>query len=390
MSDVEVAQSLTLPVNGTFLGRMQLPHRPYPSIATVRDGVIYDITSREGPTVSEICELEDPAAYVRSQIGFPIATLKDISANSLELRRDCERPYLLSPVDLQAVKAAGVTFAISLLERLIEEHARGSADKAGSIRADILGTIGPDLSRLKPGSVEAKELKSKLIARGMWSQYLEVGIGPDAEIFTKCQPMSAVGYGADIGLHPDSVWNNPEPELAVVVNSRSRIVGATLGNDVNLRDIEGRSALLLGRAKDNNGSASLGPFIRLIDNSFSSEDISAAEVDVSVHGVDGFALNGTSSMAQISRSPEDLVTAAMGRHHQYPDGMVLYLGTMFVPSDDRGEPGKGFTHHDRDVVRISSEELGTLVNRVRRCDECQPWVYGVRQLMKDLAAFGLI
>lgn len=379
-----------IPDAGTFLGRVQLPDRPYPSIATVRGGIVYDITSPVGPTVRDVAELDDPAAYVQSQSGSLVGPLDEILRNDLDGSKARNRPYLLSPVDLQAVKAAGVTFAASLLERLIEESARGSADKAASIREDIFETIGSDLSRLKPGSAAAQTLKSKLIARGAWSQYLEVGIGPDAEIFTKCQPMSTVGFGADIGIHPDSAWNNPEPELVLVVNSKSSIVGATLGNDVNLRDVEGRSALLLGRAKDNNASAALGPFIRLIDESFSYRDICTAQVDLTVFGEDGFTVSGRSSMSEISRSPEELVSAAMGRHHQYPDGMVIYLGTMFVPSADRGVVGSGFTHHEGDIVCISSPGLGSLVNRVRRCDQCEPWTYSVRQLMRDLALFRLI
>ena len=286
-------------------------------------------------------------------------------ANSIASVRDATKPYLLSPVDLQAVKAAGVTFVVSLLERVIEEQARGSAEKADAIRADIAALIGHDLSKLKPGSAEAAGIKAKLIARGVWSQYLEVGIGPDAEVFTKCQPMASVGYGADVGLHPISTWNNPEPEIAVLAASHGRIVGATLGNDVNLRDVEGRSALLLGKAKDNNASAALGPFIRLFDESFSLDDVKSAVVGLKVEGEDGFVLEGASSMAEISRSPEELVAAAMGPHHQYPDGIALYLGTMFAPAKDRGEAGKGFTHRIGDIVTISSEKFGALVNRVQ-------------------------
>ena len=279
---------------------------------------------------------------------------------------------------------------VSLLERVIEEQARGSADKADAIRADIVSLIGHDLSKLKPGSPEAAEVKAKLIERGVWSQYLEVGIGPDAEIFTKCQPMASVGYGADVGLHPISTWNNPEPEIAVLASSTGRIVGATLGNDVNLRDVEGRSALLLGKAKDNNASAALGPFIRLFDETFSLGDVKSAVVRLKVEGDDGFVLDGSSSMAEISRSPEDLVAAAIGPHHQYPDGFALYLGTMFAPAKDRGEAGKGFTHRIDDIVTISSDKLGALVNRVRLSTDCPAWSYGATHLMRDLAKAGLI
>ncbi|WP_027164550.1 fumarylacetoacetate hydrolase family protein [Mesorhizobium sp. WSM3224] len=379
-----------LPADGIFVGRARTSEASHPLVVTVRDGQVIDITSGAAPTVRDLCELTDAADYLRSAKGKAIGALADIAANSFEAKRDAKKPILLSPVDLQAVKASGVTFVVSLLERVIEEQARGSAEKADAIRADIAGLIGRDLSKLKPGSPEAMEIKAKLISRGAWSQYLEVGIGPDAEIFTKCQPMASVGFGADVGLHPVSTWNNPEPEIAMIADSSGRIVGATLGNDVNLRDVEGRSALLLGKAKDNNASAALGPFIRLFDATFSIADVKRATVRLSVEGEDGFSLEGASSMAEISRSPEELVKAAMGPHHQYPDGLALYLGTMFVPSKDRGEKGKGFTHKVGDIVTISSEKLGALTNRVRLSPDCPHWTYGASRLMRDLAKADLI
>jgi fumarylacetoacetate (FAA) hydrolase family protein len=379
-----------LPEKGTFVGRVKAPGAAHPLVVVVRDGDVIDVTSREAPTVRDLCEMSDPGAWARSASGRSLGSLEAIAANSFEATRDPSKPWLLSPVDLQAVKASGVTFVVSLLERVIEEQARGSRERAEAIRADITGLIGQDLSQLKPGSAEAMAVKGKLIARGVWSQYLEVGIGPDAEIFTKCQPLASVGYGADVGIHPISNWNNPEPEVAVVASSTGRIVGATLGNDVNLRDVEGRSALLLGKAKDNNASAALGPFVRLFDDTFSIDDVKRATVSLRVEGEDGFTLEGASSMAEISRSPEELVGAAMGPHHQYPDGMVLYLGTMFVPSKDRGEAGRGFTHRSGDIVTVSTPVLGALVNRVRLATECPPWVYGARSLMADLAVARLI
>lgn len=379
-----------LPLEGIFIGRAQSPDRAYPQVVTIRDGEVLDITSDIAPTIRDICEMDDPAEYVASVAGRGIGALEELAANSFQATRDAGRPYFLSPVDLQAVKASGVTFVVSLLERVIEEQARGEPSKADAIRADIASLIGHDLSKLRPGSPQAMEIKAKLMARGIWSQYLEVGIGPDAEIFTKCQPMASVGFGADVGLHPISTWNNPEPEVVVIAASSGRIVGATLGNDVNLRDVEGRSALLLGKAKDNNASAALGPFVRLFDDAFSLEAVKRATVHMTVEGEDGFWLKGESSMAEISRSPEELVAAAMGPHHQYPDGMALYLGTMFVPSKDRGEKGMGFTHKEGDIVAISSEKFGTLINLVRRSTDCPPWTYGASHLMRDLASAKLI
>jgi fumarylacetoacetate (FAA) hydrolase family protein len=382
-----------------LLGRAWLPDIGGPAVVTVRDGQVIDITSRLAPTVRDICEMIDPAAYVAQTPGAPLGSIEQLLADSaiasatenpVDAAGQRVRPWLLAPVDLQAVKASGVTFVVSLLERVIEEQAKGSPERAAAIRKDIHELIGHDLSALVPGSDQAMKVKQALISKGVWSQYLEVGIGPDAEIFTKAQPMSAVGPGADIGILPESTWNNPEPEIAVVVASSGRIVGATLGNDVNLRDFEGRSALLLGKAKDNNASCALGPFIRLFDEGFGLDDVKQAEVRLTVDGPEGYRLAGASSMAQISRSPESLVSAAMGTHHQYPDGLVLFLGTMFAPIQDRDVPGQGFTHRIGDVVSIETPALGRLVNRVMNCAECAPWVFGASHLMRSLASRKLL
>lgn len=379
-----------LPSDGLLLGRARVPGSTFPRVVTVRDGQVLDITAKAAPTVRDICEMADPAEYVASAKGAELGPVDALLANSWAGHQAEGAASVLSPIDLQAVKAAGVTFVVSLLERVIEEQARGDKAKADALRVDILGLIGTDLSQLVPGSETAMKVKQTLISRGVWSQYLEVGIGPDAEIFTKCQPMSSVGFGADVGILPISEWNNPEPEVALVVASDGRIVGATLGNDVNLRDVEGRSALLLGKAKDNNASASLGPFIRLFDGGFALADISKAEIGLKVTGEDGFVLEGHSSMSQISRTPESLVAAAIGRHHQYPDGFVIYLGTMFAPVKDRGGVGKGFTHRPNDIVTISTPLLGSLSNRVRLSTECPPWTYGASHLLRDLAGAGLL
>jgi fumarylacetoacetate (FAA) hydrolase family protein len=382
----------TLPADGadgTLVGRIWRPEVEGPSVIAVRAGGCYDI-SRAFPTVRDLCEMRDPAAVIAGATGEPIGDIKSILANTPEHSRDPAKPYVLAPIDLQAVKAAGVTFATSLLERVIEEQARGEPQRAAAVRTEVEAAIAGALESLKPGSPEAAALKQLLIGKGLWSQYLEVGIGPDAEIFTKAQPMSCVGTGAAVGILRSSVWNNPEPEVVLVVNSRGEIVGATLGNDVNLRDIEGRSALLLSKAKDNNASAAIGPFLRLFDRTFSLADVRNAEVTLTVEGNDGFVLNGRSAMARMSRDPADLVAQMLGAHHSYPDGAALFLGTMFAPVQDRDAPGKGFTHHVGDVVTIACDRLGSLANVVAYADLAPPWTFGVGALMRNLTQRGLL
>ncbi len=372
-----------------LVGRVWRPDIGGPSVAALRGVELVDI-SAAAPTMRDLCEAAEPAGLALDAKGEPIGQVAEILANTPRQTRDRNKPWLLAPIDLQAIKAAGVTFAVSMLERVIEEKARGAPEQAAGVRAEIVGLIGDDLAKLKPGSEQAMALKKLLIEKGMWSQYLEVGIGPDAEIFTKAPPMAAVGHLAEVGIHPMSSWNNPEPEVVLVTSSAGAIVGATLGNDVNLRDVEGRSALLLGKAKDNNASASLGPFIRLFGRGFSLDDVRQAEVTLTVTGDDQFRLNGSSAMSKISRDPADLMAAAIGKHHQYPDGVVLYLGTMFAPVEDRGEKGQGFTHKVGDIVTVASPKLGRLSNRVVHTDEAEPWTYGSAALMRNLAKRKLI
>ncbi len=376
--------------NGLLLGRALVSGFDYPRVVTVRDGRLVDITAAGFATVRDIAESGHAAEHVRNVPGQDVGDVAEVLNNALSGEKRSDLPQLLAPIDLQAIKASGVTFVVSLLERVIEEQARGDNSRADALRSEILDLIGTDLSQLVPGSDAAMKVKAALIEKGVWSQYLEVGIGPDAEIFTKGQPMSAVGHGADVGLHPISTWNNPEPEVALLVTSKGAIIGATLGNDVNLRDVEGRSALLLGKAKDNNASASLGPFVRLFDGDFTLETIKQSEIALRVEGEDGFVLEGRSNMAEISRTPESLVAATIGDHHQYPDGLVLYLGTMFAPVQDRDGAGKGFTHKIGDLVSISTPSLGTLTNRVNLSTKCAPWTYGASHLLRDLARANLL
>jgi len=364
--------------SGTLVGRIwRRGAANGPSVVAVRADGLHDITAA-APTVADLCNAADPVALVRKTKGEPLGSLADLVAD------------LLAPIDLQAIKAAGVTFAVSLLERLIEEHAKGDPARAEQVRKELNQIIGADVTAIKPGSPEAEALKKTLMARGAWSPYLEVGIGPYAEIFTKAPAMAAVGYGAEIGIRHDSDWNNPEPEVTLIVNASGTIIGATLGNDVNLRDIEGRSALLLGQAKDNNASCAIGPFIRLFDETFSLDDVRRAKVELEVTGPDQFRLRGQSDLSKISRDPTDLVAHAMGRTHQYPDGMALMTGTLFAPTEPRTPGGPGFTHMVGDLVSVRSPKLGTLSNRVNHCDKVPPWTFGATALMRNLAARGLL
>ncbi|MCD1617570.1 fumarylacetoacetate hydrolase family protein [Salipiger marinus] len=371
-----------------FVGRVWRPGIG-PALVALRGDTLVDITSKALPTMRDLLERDDPAGALRAAAGETIGTLADLVAGSDEAAGD-DVLHLLAPCDLQAVKASGVTFAQSMVERVIEEQAAGDPDKAEAIRAKVTSVIGTSLSGIEPGSEKAMEVKRVLQAEGMWSQYLEVGIGPDAEVFTKAQPMAAVGWGATVGLHPISKWNNPEPEIVLAINSRGDIVGATLGNDVNLRDVEGRSALLLGKAKDNNASCAIGPFLRLFDGEYTLDDVRKAELTMTVKGTDGFVLDGASSMSQISRDPASIVAQTIGRHHQYPDGFFLFLGTLFAPTKDRDAPGQGFTHHVGDTVTISEPTLGALHNTVRLSTEAPEWTFGTSALMRNLAERGLL
>ena len=373
-----------------LVGRTWVPSEDGPSVVGVRGGEAVDLT-RSYPTMSQLLNAAKPTDIRAAIAQAPtLGSLEEIVANSVEGHRDPTRPWLLAPADLQAVKASGVTFVASLLERVIEERARGNPALAEGARAEIQAIIGPDLRGLRPGSPEAARVKDVLVAKGMWSQYLEVGIGPDAELFTKCPPMAAVGLGARVGIHPHSVWSNPEPELVLVINSAGAIVAVTLGNDVNLRDVEGRSALLLGRAKDNNASCAVGPFIRVLDETFTLDAARRISFETTVDGADGFRISHTSRVSEISRDLGDLAGQAISRFHQYPDGLVLFVGTMFAPVDDRGAPGSGFTHKVGDVVRIAAPELGALVNQVVTCDQAEPWTFGTGALMANLARRGLL
>lgn len=366
-----------------LVGRVWDPTLKGPRVVAVRGDDVHDLTERAG-TVSELLERPDHVDIVRQADGVPRWRTSEILEASLQ--QDRERPRLLAPIDLQVVKACGVTFADSLIERVIEERTGGDAERAAQTRALISEALGSSLAAVRPGSEAALKAKALLQDQGLWSQYLEVGIGPDPEVFTKAPVLSSVGLGEGIGIPRASTWNNPEPELVLVVDSRGGVVGATLGNDVNLRDVEGRSALLLGKAKDNNASSALGPFIRLFDKGFSLDTLRTEEIMLRVTGSDGYRLEGRNSLARISRPFEELVAATIGDHHQYPDGFVLYTGTLFAPTADRDEPGRGFTHKTGDVVEIRSTHLGTLINTVAAAEDLPPWTFGLAELLRYLTA----
>ena len=373
---------------GCFVGRIWDKNKAGPCLVTIRNEHVYDITSPNIPTMRDLLELNDVKGYLDRNIGEKIVSVQELLISSLASQN--KQFFLIAPCDFQAIKACGVTFAKSMVERVIEERAAGDPKKAESLRGYIVGLIGDSLQDIIPGSDKSLEVKKALVKEGLWSQYLEVGIGKDAEVFTKAQTLSSVGYGAEVGLHPISNWNNPEPEIVLAVNSKGTIQGATLGNDVNLRDVEGRSALLLGKAKDNNASCSIGPFIRIFDESYTIANMKSANINLNVEGKDGYILNGSSSMSEISRTPEDLVSQTCGAHHQYPDGFMLFLGTLFAPTEDRDTPGEGFTHKIGDKVTISEPYLGELINYVNLSTECPKWEFGISAMINNLSNRGLL
>ena len=373
---------------GCFVGRIWDDNKGGPCLVTIRNEHVYDITSSNIPTMRDLLELNDVKEYLDHNIGEKLVSVQELLMSSLAIEN--KQLSLIAPCDFQAIKACGVTFAKSMVERVIEERAAGDPKKAESLRGYIGRLIGDSLQDIIPGSDKALEVKKALIKEGLWSQYLEVGIGKDAEVFTKAQTLSSVGFGSEVGLHPISNWNNPEPEIVLAVNSKGIIKGATLGNDVNLRDVEGRSALLLGKAKDNNASCSIGPFIRIFDDSYTMANMKSAHINLHVEGKDGYILNGSSSMSEISREPEDLVKQTCGAHHQYPDGFMLFLGTLFAPTEDRDTPGEGFTHKLGDKVTISEPYLGELINYVNLSTECPKWEFGISAMINNLSNRGLL
>ena len=366
-----------------LIGRVWDPATQGPRVVYVRGEEVFDLTP-EVRTVAELMEHENPADTVLREMGTPRWKLAEVVEASVQ--QDRTRPHWLAPIDLQVIKACGVTFVESMIERVIEERCGGDFNRAAEVRKTVADVLGGSLRSLRPGSQQAQEAKKVLTAQGMWSQYLEVGLGPDPEVFTKAPVLSSVGYGTGIGIPSFSSWNNPEPELVLILDSAGRARGATLGNDVNLRDVEGRSALLLGMAKDNNASCAIGPLIRLFHDGFTLDSLRTEEITLSVEGEDGYRLEGRNSLARISRPFEELIHAAHGRHHQYPDGFALFTGTLFAPTQDRDTEGLGFTHKNGDLVTISSPLLGSLINRTQKTEDMEPWTFGITALFTYLAS----
>jgi fumarylacetoacetate (FAA) hydrolase family protein len=383
---MSVAMSQILPVDAEdaiLIGRVWDPASQGPRVVYVRGEEVFDLTP-EVRTVAELMEHENPADVVLRDVGTPRWKLADVVEASVQ--QDRTRPHWLAPIDLQVIKACGVTFVESMIERVIEERCGGDFNRAAEVRKTVADVLGGSLSSLRPGSQQAQEAKKVLAAQGMWSQYLEVGLGPDPEVFTKAPVLSSVGYGTGIGIPGFSSWNNPEPELVLILDSAGQAKGATLGNDVNLRDVEGRSALLLGMAKDNNASCAIGPLIRLFHDGFTLDSLRTEEITLTVEGEDGYRMEGRNSLARISRPFEELIHAAHGRHHQYPDGFALFTGTLFAPTQDRDSEGLGFTHKDGDLVTISSPLLGSLINQTQRTEDMEPWTFGITALFTYLAS----
>ena len=374
---------------GTFVGRVLDPAVGGPAPVRIDADGVHDL-SRTFATMRAITESEDPASAVWNTPGERLCSVDELVENSWHRGSRSDRARLLCPFDLHAIKAAGVTFVTSMIERVIEERALGDMASAAAVRIALAHLVEGTLASLRPGSPEAAEVRRVLIAEGLWSQYLEVGIGPDAEIFTKAPVLASVGYGAQVGILESSAWNNPEPEMVIAVSSSGGAVGASLGNDVNLRDIEGRSALLLPRAKDNNASCAIGPWIRLFDETYGLDDAANATIELTVSGTDDFALEAHAHVSEISRSIPELVSQLIGPHHQYPDGAALFLGTPFAPVMDRDSLGAGFTHHVGDVATIATASIGALINEVDTSENCPPWRYGLHDFMFDLARRGLL
>ena len=254
--------------------------------------------SAEYPTLASILEASDPAAVARSLTGKGARHQSLASAT------------LLAPIDQQEVWAAGVTYRRSQVARM--EESQGAA-------------VFYDL----------------------------VYAADRPEIFFKATPHRVVGPGQPIRIRQDARWNVPEPELALVLNSRLEIAGFTIGNDMSSRDIEGENPLYLPQAKVYDACCGLGPWITLAPAMPAPAD---TKIELSITRGGTLAFSGATSVDQMARGFTELA-GWLARDNSFPQGAFLLTGTGVVPSDD-------FTLAPGDVVQITIGGIGTLVNTV--------------------------
>jgi len=366
---------------GTLVGRALFPGVfPGPCVVAIREDGVHNISGTV-PTMAQLLNAPNPLATLQRALRncVYLGPLESLLENSTPSTHDPLKPYLLTPIDLQAVKAVGLTFVNGLLQRFADDNG-GAATVAKMEKA-----AGVALGKILPGSEEAARLRTALMEDGLWNDTLEVGFGPDVELFTKAQPLSAVGTGAEIAVLPTSKQTFAEPEVVLMLNADGKICGATLGCDMTARDVEARSLLLLGRAKDQNATCAVGPFIRLFDQTFSLPNVQGMNLTYAFEGADDAVFTDTGSMDQIGRGLITLARQVVNEHHGYPDGVALFTGCMFKAPSSRGASDTPFTHQVGDVVIIKASPLGTLINRVNTTDKVRPWSFGMSDLMANLA-----
>lgn len=256
------------------------------------------LTAGQYETLSDILESDNPAVTVEF--------LTDSSAERLSLTE----VTLLAPIDRQEVWAAGVTYRRSKQARMDESES----------------------------------------AARFYDMVYEA---PRPELFFKANALRVAGPNAPVRIRSDSKWNVPEPELALVLNSRLKLVGYTIGNDMSSRDIEGENPLYLPQAKVYYQCCGLGPVVTLANT---MPPIGEVDIRMSIWRSDIEVFSGETSLRQMARTFDELIEW-LGRDNTFPDGVILLTGTGIVPADD-------FTLRKNDRVEISVDGIGTLVNVV--------------------------